>query len=82
MLGFLCAIHCPLCPWLTGKVTRNMQIEQCCVLQAAYEAVEDSGITLQQLHNTTTGVFVAGYCTFLVSRHLPWALSLLPASLS
>jgi acyl transferase domain-containing protein len=46
-----------------------MQAEQGFVLQAAYEAVEDAGITLQELHNTTTGIFVAGYCTFLVGPH-------------
>lgn len=46
---------------------RNIQVEQLCVLQSAYEAIEDAGITLNELHNTTTGIFVAGYTTFLVS---------------
>lgn len=50
-------------------------MEQGFVLQAAYAAVEDAGITLRELHNTTTGIFVAGYCTFLVGPHtLTWVV--------
>lgn len=45
---------------------RNMQVEQMWVLQCAYEAIEDAGIPLHELHNTNTGIFVAGYTTFLV----------------
>lgn len=44
-----------------------MQIEQLLLLEAAFRAVEDAGITLEQLHSTATGVFAAAYTSFLVS---------------
>jgi acyl transferase domain-containing protein len=50
---------------------RNINADQLCVLQCAYQAVEDAGITLSELHGTTTGVFVAGYTPFMVSGLAP-----------
>jgi acyl transferase domain-containing protein len=38
-----------------------MQVDQLLLLEAAYRAVEDAGLTLEQLHSTATGVFAAAY---------------------
>jgi acyl transferase domain-containing protein len=52
------------------KLVRNMQVEQLCLLEAAYRAVEDAGIPIEQLRNTATGIFAAAYTPFLVSSHI------------
>jgi hypothetical protein len=57
MLGMLCQV----------KLVKNMQVEQLCLLEAAYRAVEDAGIPLEQLRSTATGIFAAAYTPFMVS---------------
>jgi acyl transferase domain-containing protein len=54
-----------------GKLIKSMSKEQLAVLQAVYHAIEDAGLTLQQLHNTTTGIFVGGYTSFTCSPQAP-----------
>lgn len=51
------------------KLVKNMQVEQLCLLEAAYRAVEDAGIPIEQLRSTATGIFAAAYTPFFVSPY-------------
>ncbi|BBM86385.1 type I polyketide synthase [Candidatus Uabimicrobium amorphum] len=52
----------PLFFGISPREAEFLDPQQRILLEVAYEAVEDAGITLQQLQQTTTGVFVGGFC--------------------
>lgn len=60
-------------PWylVQAKAHKHLKAQQLAVLQAVYHAIEDAGLTLQDLHNTTTGVFVGAYSSFTCSPLAP-----------